>query len=225
MANMEKVKEILRPHRTIPHTPWSAKNRWDINFVRVIILVCSLIPFGFGEALLIQSHTGNSPWSVFAQGLSRHIGLDLGISTFIISGCVLLLWWPLGERPGFGTIANMCLIALGLQIGSEIFPIAHNFGVGLIYDFLGIALIGIGSAFYITCGLGPGPRDGLMTSLHKKTGVRVSRIRLGIEATALMCGWLLGGRVGVGTALFALLIGQSVAISLGTVSRITQKLT
>ena len=222
--NFESVRKILRPHRSIPLLPWTAKNRWDLNFSRALILICSLIPFGFGEALLIQSHTGNSPWSVFAQGLSQHLGLDLGISTFIISGCVLLLWWPLGERPGLGTIANMCFIALGLQLGSDLLPVSRNFAVGLVYDFVGIALIGVGSAFYITCGLGPGPRDGLMTSLHKKTGIRVSRIRLCIEAAALSCGWLLGGRVGVGTALFALLVGQSLAIALGAVSRLAVKL-
>jgi len=214
-----KFLEFLRPHRTIPHVPWTAKNRWDLSPLRVTILVIALFFFGLGDALLIQSHTGNAPWSVFAQGLSIHTGLDLGICTFIISGFILLLWWPLGERPGFGTLANMVVIAIGIQVGVDTFPVPHHLAIGILYDFIGIAFVGIASAFYITCGLGPGPRDGLMTSLHNKTGIRVSRIRLMIEGGALICGWFLGGRLGIGTALFALLIGQSVAISLGAVSK------
>jgi uncharacterized membrane protein YczE len=216
--------EFLRPHRTIPKARWTAKSRWDLNPSRVLILVVALFFFGLGDALLIQSHTGNAPWSVFAQGLSRHTGLDLGLCTFIISGFILMLWWPLGERPGFGTLANMVVIAIGIQVGADTFTVPKNFGIGLLYDFIGIAFVGIASAFYITCGLGPGPRDGLMTSLHKKTGIRVSRIRLMIEGGALFFGWLLGGRIGIGTALFALLIGQSVAISLGAVAKLNHSL-
>ena len=161
--------------------------------------------------------------SVFAQGLSKHTGLDLGLSTFIISGVILLLWWPLGERPGFGTIANMVIIAIGIQIGVDNFSVASSTTIGLVYDIAGIAIVGIGSGLYITCGLGPGPRDGLMTSLHKKTGIRVSRIRLSIEGAALICGWLLGGRVGIGTALFALFIGQAIAISLGVLAKLNHR--
>ena len=147
----------------------------------------------------------------------------MGWSTFLISAAILLIWLPLGERPGFGTLANIVVIAAAIEFGVTYFPIAKSLGVGLIYDLIGVALVGAGSALYITCGLGPGPRDGLMTSLHNRTGVRVGRIRLVIELTALTTGWLLGGRLGVGTAIFALLIGQSVAISMGVVSRITQR--
>ena len=147
----------------------------------------------------------------------------MGWSTFLISAAILLIWLPLGERPGFGTLANIVVIAAAIEFGVTYFPIAKSLGVGLIYDLIGVALVGAGSALYITCGLSPGPRDGLMTSLHNRTGVRVGRIRLVIELTALTTGWLLGGRLGVGTAIFALLIGQSVAISMGVVSRITQR--
>lgn len=147
----------------------------------------------------------------------------MGWSTFLISAAILLVWLPLGERPGFGTLANIVVIAAAIEFGVTHFPIAKSLGVGLIYDLIGVALVGAGSALYITCGLGPGPRDGLMTSLHNRTGVRVGRIRMVIELTALITGWLLGGRLGVGTAIFALLIGQSVAISMGVVSRITQR--
>ena len=115
------------------------------------------------------------------------------------------------------------MIAAAIEFGVTNFPIANSLSVGIIYDLIGVALVGAGSSLYITCGLGPGPRDGLMTSLHNRTGVRVGRIRLAIEATALTIGWLLGGRVGIGTAIFALFIGQSVAIALGVVSRITAR--
>ena len=147
----------------------------------------------------------------------------MGWSTFLISAIILLSWLPLGERPGFGTLANIVVIAAAIEFGVTNFPVAKSLATGLIYDLIGVALVGAGSALYITCGLGPGPRDGLMTSLHNRTGIRVGRIRLVIELTALTIGWLLGGRLGVGTALFALLIGQSVAISMGVVSRITQR--
>ena len=218
-----KLLSFLKPHRTIPLTPWTAPSRWSLNFSRFIILIGGLTIFGFGDALLVQSHTGNAPWSVLSQGLSFKLDINMGWSTFLISAAILLIWLPLGERPGFGTLANIVVIAAAIEFGVTYFPIAKSLGVGLIYDLIGVALVGAGSALYITCGLGPGPRDGLMTSLHNRTGVRVGRIRLVIELTALTTGWLLGGRLGVGTAIFALLIGQSVAISMGVVSRITQR--
>jgi uncharacterized membrane protein YczE len=126
------------------------------------------------------------------------------------------LWWPLKERPGFGTIANIAVISLFIQIAVDLVPLStNNFPLSLFMVLLGISLVGAGSTLYITTGLGPGPRDGLMTALHHKTGVRVGRVRLGIEICALIIGTLLGGTVGIGTALFALLIGNSVAIWLG----------
>ena len=218
---MSWLLNFLRPHRTIPKTPWTASSRWDLSFQRVAILIFGLTIFGFGDALLVQSLTGNAPWSVLAQGLANKTGLNMGETTFIISAIVLFFWWPLGERPGFGTLSNILFIAIAIQFGVSNFPEAANYGIGIAYDFLGVALVGLGSALYITCGLGPGPRDGLMTSLHNLTGVRVGRIRLGIESCAFLAGWALGGRIGLGTAIFALFIGQSVAISLGIVARLT----
>jgi uncharacterized membrane protein YczE len=147
----------------------------------------------------------------------------MGWSTFAISTLVLLLWIPLREKPGFGTISNIVIIAGAIQIGVTIFPEQNNYAIGVIYCLLGIAMVGFGSALYITCGLGPGPRDGLMTALHHRSGVRIGRVRLGIEGFVLAAGWLLGGTVGLGTLLFALFIGQSIAISLGVVSRLTPK--
>jgi len=220
---MSWLANFLKPHRTIPITPWTGSGRWDLSVNRVAILWFGLTIFGFGDALLINSLTGNAPWSVLAQGLSIKTSLNMGTATFLISAVVLFLWWPLGERPGFGTLSNILFIAIAIQIGVSNFPEANNFTIGILYDFLGVALVGMGSALYITCGLGPGPRDGLMTSLHNLTGIRVGRIRLAIESCAFLAGWALGGRVGIGTAIFALFIGQSVAIALGVVSRITAK--
>jgi len=213
--------DFLRPHKTIPVTPWRAQNRWDLSMSRVSILCFGLFIFGIGDSLLIQSKLGNAPWSVLAQGLAKTFDSEIGLLTFLVSAIVLLLWIPLKEKPGFGTIANIVIIAGAIQLGIELIPPAENTIWGLFYIFSGIALVGAGSALYITCGLGPGPRDGLMTALHHKTGIRVGRVRLAIEGTVLLLGALLGGALGVGTALFALLIGQSIAIFLGIVARLT----
>ena len=212
------IKDLLRPHRTIPRTSWTAPTPWSINLSRFLILAFGLAIFGLGESLLIQSTLGNSPWVVLSQGLSKHSPFSLGWSTFFISVVVLLGWIPLKQRPGFGTIANIIIIAFALQMGTDIFPIEqHTLWLRFIYVFGGIAFIGCGSAFYITCGLGPGPRDGLMTGIHRVTGIRVGRVRLILEVIVLTVGWFSGGRVGVGTLCFALFIGNSVAIWLGLV--------
>jgi uncharacterized membrane protein YczE len=221
MSSPSRLLDFLRPHKTIPVTPWRAANRWDLSPTRVVILCFGLFIFGIGDSLLIQSKLGNAPWSVLAQGLAKTFNSEIGIFTFIISAIVLLLWVPLKEKPGFGTLSNIVIIAAAIQLGIDFVPPASNAYLGLTYIFCGIALVGAGSSLYITCGLGPGPRDGLMTALHHKTGIRVGRVRLAIEGTVLVLGALLGGRLGVGTALFALLIGQSVAVFLGIVARLT----
>lgn len=213
----------LKPHKTVPITPWRAKSLWDLSLLRVLILFFGLAIFGLGDSLFIQAGIGNAPWTVFAEGLTYKTGMSIGFATFFISVFVLLLWIPLKERPGFGTLSNIVLIATFIELGTHIFPEANSFAVGAIYNFIGISLVGIGSALYITCGLGPGPRDGAMTGLHYRTGVRVGRVRMAIEVTVLAIGFLMGGTVGVGTALFALFIGQSVAISLGILARLTHQ--
>jgi uncharacterized membrane protein YczE len=221
--NLASVRHFLAPHKTIPITPWRAQHRWELSLSRIAILWSGLAIFGLGDSLLVQGNVGNAPWTVFAEGLSEKVDISLGFSTFIVSVCVLLMWIPLKERPGFGTLSNIVFIALFIQIGISIFPEQNNLLSGVIFDLIGIAMVGIGSALYITCGLGPGPRDGAMTGLHRVTGIRVSRVRLMIEVTVLALGYLLGGTVGVGTLLFALLIGESIAISLGIVARLTSR--
>jgi uncharacterized membrane protein YczE len=221
--SLRNLISLLKPHRTVPQVPWTAAHRWDLSPKRVTILIVGLAIFGLGDGVIIQSGLGNAPWSVLAQGISLKSGLSIGTSTFIIGAFVLSLWIPLKERPGFGTLANILIISLFIEIGTNIFPLQDRLLNGLIFTFLGIALVGIGSAFYITCGLGPGPRDGAMTGLHQRTGVRVGRVRLGLEVIVSIAGAVLGGTLGLGTLLFALFIGQSVAISFGILARLTSK--
>ncbi len=212
------IKTLLQPHRTIPRTSWTAPSQWSVTIPRFLILIFGLSIFGFGESLLVQSTLGNTPWAVLAQGLSKHSPLSLGWSMFAISIVVLLGWIPLKQRPGFGTLTNIVIISFTIQLGTDIFPIEyHNMWIRLAYVFGGIIIIGCGSSFYITCGLGPGPRDGLMTGIHRVTGIRVSRVRLSIEIVVFSVGWFIGGRVGIGTLFFALFIGNSIAIWLGLV--------
>ena len=220
---MRSLLKFLTPHKTIPITPWRAEHRWQLNPLRIAVLFFGLAIFGLGDSLLVQSNIGNAPWTVFAEGVSLKTGWTLGFSTFVISIFVLLAWIPLRERPGFGTLSNIVLIATFIQVGVTIFPEQSSYLSGIIYVLAGIALVGIGSSLYITCGLGPGPRDGAMTGIHNTTGIRVGRVRLGIEVTVLIAGWLMGGTLGLGTLLFALLIGNSVAISLGIVARLTSR--
>ena len=225
---LNKLMKMLRPSRTIPITPWRAESTWSLgtgkhHIQRLAILIFGLTIFGIGEAFLVVTGLGNSPWVVLSEGISLNTPFNIGESTFLVSLAVLALWIPLRQRPGFGTVANMVVIAAAIEVGLALIPEVNNFYLKFFYIFFGIGLVGIGSALYITCGLGTGPRDGLMTGLHFKTWVRVGRVRLGIEVVALSIGALLGGSLGVGTALFALLIGQSVAISLGVVERLTAK--
>jgi uncharacterized membrane protein YczE len=219
---------LLKPHKSIPITPWRAAHTWDIGFSvsdlsRGFILIFGLSIFGIGESMLVISSLGNSPWVVLSEGISNYSPFNIGQATFLVSLSVLLLWIPLKQKPGFGTLMNILVIAYSLELGLHLLPTTSSVLLQYLYLFVGIVLVGVGSALYITCGLGTGPRDGLMTGLHYKTGVRVGRVRLGIEVVALSVGFLLGGTLGIGTALFALLIGQSVAISLGVVSRLTSR--
>jgi len=225
---LNKALKLLKPSRTIPITPWRANTTWGLitapyAIQRMLVLIFGLMIFGIGEAFLVVTSLGNSPWVVLSEGISLNSTLNIGEATFLVSVVVLILWIPLRQKPGFGTLANIVVIAASIELGLLIIPTVENIYFKYIYVLFGIALVGIGSALYITCGLGTGPRDGLMTGLHYKTGVRVGRVRMGIEVVALSIGAFLGGSLGVGTALFALLIGQSVAISLGVLGRLTAR--
>lgn len=170
--------------------------------------------FGTGEALLVDAGLGVTPWTVFAQGLSARLPISIGMATFVTSVVVLLLWIPLRERPGLGTIANAVVIALSLEVMSDLLPDPSTLVPRVAMMVGGIAAIGLASGLYLTANMGPGPRDGWMTGVHRRTGWPVSIVRAVIEVTVLVIGWLLGGTVGVGTVAFALFVGPSVGYGL-----------
>lgn len=206
------------PSRSVPLTRWRSEgSRWRARPSTLLVLVLGLWLFGTGEALLINAGIGVSPWTVFAEGLATKLPVSIGVTYFATSVLVLLLWVPLRERPGLGTIANAIIISLALQTMIEILPLPTILGIQIIMVIGGIALIGVGSGLYLTTNLGPGPRDGLMTGIHLRFNRPVTPVRLGIEVAVLSIGWLLGGTVGLGTVLFALLVGPSVGYGLAAV--------
>lgn len=211
---------FLQPSRSVPLTRWRSDRRWTSRPSTLAVLIVGLWIFGTGEALLVISDLGVGPWTVLAQGVSTKTPLDIGAATFLISLLVLLAWIPLKERPGLGTIANAIVIATALQVMSNVIPHPENPVIQFAAVILGIACVGIGSGLYLTTNLGPGPRDGMMTGIHFKTGWPVARVRLGIEVTVLIAGWFLGGTVGLGTVLFALLIGPFVGYGLKIVGKL-----
>ena len=161
----------------------------------------------------------DSPWTVLAQGITEQTSFTVGEATFIVSVCVLLLWIPLRETPGIGTILNAILIALSIDVMAPFIPEQENLPNAIIQSAFGVMMVGIGSALYLTANLGPGPRDGWMTGVQKKTNWPIGRVRVGIEIIVLSIGILLGGTFGLGTIMFALGIGPAVAISLGITER------
>jgi uncharacterized membrane protein YczE len=207
----------------IPVTPWRATSTWAFRPRMFLPLAFGLSLFGVGEGLLVVSRWGATPWTVFAEGVARHAHISLGWATAAISCVVLLAWFPLRERPGFGTIANLVIIAYMLDLTSTTMPVPHNVVLEALLMIGGVVAIGIGSALYLTTGLGPGPRDGLMTSIHRHFGVSVVYVRLTLEVVVLIIGWLLGGTVGIGTAFFAATVGFSIGVSLNVVERIVGK--
>lgn len=210
---------MWRGARTVPTTRWSATgSRWRARPATLLTLVAGLWLFGTGDAMLIDAGIGNSPWTVFAEGLGEQVGISVGAATFATSVAILLSWPLLRERPGLGTIANAVVIAVAIDAMRPVLPDPGAPVAELAQTLAGIALVGLGSGLYLTCHLGPGPRDGLMTGLQRVTGRPVATIRLGIEVAAVTAGWLLGGTVGLGTVLFALLVGYAVSLGLAVVS-------
>lgn len=174
-------------------------------------LVVGLWIFGTGEALLVAAELGNSPWTVFAEGIAVQTPLSVGAATVVTSFGVLLLWVPLRVRPGLGTIANAVVIGVAIDVVLAVLGHPAGLAARVLLVLGGIGLVGLGSGLYLGAALGPGPRDGLMTGLHRRTGLPLALVRGAIEVTALVVGALLGGTVGVGTVAFALLIGPAVA--------------
>lgn len=202
--------------KKIPNLSWSSSD--PLNFKptlkTLIYLVLGLILFAIGETLLITANQGVSPWTVLAQGISFQTNLSIGITTFIVSLIVLILWYPLKQKPGLGTILNIILISIIIDLSTPILPYPKSFLFQIIQSIVAVFLVGLGSGFYLTANLGPGPRDGLMTGLQNLTNQPIALIRTIIEVSAVGIGFYLGGIVGIGTLLFAFGIGPMVSLGI-----------
>jgi uncharacterized membrane protein YczE len=202
--------------KKIPNLTWSSSNPLNFkpNLKTLIYLVLGLSLFAIGETLLITANQGVSPWTVLAQGISFQTNLSIGITTFIVSLVVLILWYPLKQKPGLGTILNIVLISIIIDLSTPILPYPKSFLFQIIQSIVAVFLVGLGSGFYLTANLGPGPRDGLMTGLQNLTNQPIALIRTIIEVSAVGIGFYLGGIVGIGTLLFAFGIGPMVSLGI-----------
>ena len=205
----QRVINIIAPKHDVPLTRWTADGLWDLSWFRVFLLTIGITLLGIGGSFTVQSELGTAPWTVLAQGISVQTGLPLGVSFLFVSLSVFLMWIPLSLKPGFGTIANTVFFAFGIQIGVDYIPHPANTYIAYLMVLLGVFVIGCGGAMYITCGLGTGPRDGIMLAFLGKTKLPIAVVRALIEIVVLTIGYLLGGDVGIGTVIIALLIGRS----------------
>ena len=216
-----KLLALIFTLKKIPTLSWSSFNTLNLNpkKITLIYLIIGLVLFGLGEALLVTASIGVSPWTVLAQGISIKSDYSIGLTTFIVSISVLVLWIPLKQKPGIGTILNTIIVSVVLDVSLPYLPKPELLFFQILQVFIGVAIVGLGSGLYLISNLGPGPRDGLMTGLQKLTNFPIALIRTMIELSAVVCGWYLGGVVGIGTIVFALGIGPSVSAGLFVVSR------
>ena len=208
--------------KNIPKVSWSSDKPLNLKpkFLTSFYLCVGLIIFGLGEGLLIVSSSGASPWSVLAQGLFLNIGFSVGLITIFISIAVLLLWFPLKQKPGIGTILNALIIGLMIDACIRYVPTPENYFNQVLLGAIAVFTVGLGGGIYLVANLGPGPRDGLMIGLQKKTNLPIASVRAVLEITVMSIGWYLCGTVGVGTLLFAFGIGPCIALSLFLVNRL-----
>ncbi|WP_336991222.1 membrane protein YczE [Leucobacter sp. VD1] len=183
-------------------------------FSRLLRLVPGLLLYGVADAFMIRAAIGVDPWTVFAQGMSVRTGLGIGLLTNIIGLAVLLLWIPLRQKPGLGTLLNIMLVGPGIELGLWLLPTPETLWAKIAFFAAGLLLLAIASGIYIGAHLGPGPRDGLMTGIHNRFGTPIWMGRTAVEVTVLLIGWALGGNAGIGTLAFALLIGPLCGITL-----------
>ncbi len=207
--------------KKIPKVKWSSEKPFNFKpkFSTFFFLCFGLSLFGLGEGLLIVSFTGASPWSVLAQGISLNVNLSIGTITLLISIAVLILWIPLGQKPGMGTIFNALIIAIMIDLCIKYVPTPSNYIHQLLLAIISVIIVGIGGGIYLVSNLGAGPRDGLMIGLQKLTNFPIAVVRGTLEISVVSIGWYLGGTVGIGTLLFAFGIGPCVAFGLYLVDK------
>ena len=210
--------------KAVPSLSWSSEFPLNTKprLKTMIMLIIGLFLFGLGEAIIIGSGSGVSPWTVLAQGISTRSDLSIGMATFFISIAILIFWIPLKQVPGIGTILNAIIIASAIDLTLPYLPQPDDITFKIIQACFGILVVGLGSGIYLCSNLGPGPRDGLMIGLQKQTNISLPAIRTIIELLAVISGWLLGGVVGVGTILFVFGIGPCVGVGLTLVEKVSK---
>ena len=181
---------------------------------RIAQLIVGLFLYGIAIAMMIRAGIGVAPWDVLTQGLTLQTGLGFGLLTIIIGAVVLLLWIPIRQKPGIGTVLNVLLIGPAADVGLATIPPQTELGYQLLVFAGGLALLAVATGLYIGARMGPGPRDGLMTGIHARFGVKIWIVRTAIEVVVLTTGWILGGNVGLGTVAFAVLIGPMVNVTI-----------
>ena len=211
--------------KNIPKVSWSSKEPLNLKpkLSTFFFLCFGLTLFGIGEGLLLVSYTGASPWSVLAQGISNYVDLSIGTITFFISLFVIILWIFLNQKPGIGTFLNVIIIAVMIDVCLNYVSTPESFELKIFLAIFAVIITGIGSGIYLIANLGPGPRDGLMTGLQKKTNFPIASVRAFLEISVVTIGWYLGGTVGTGTLLFAFGIGPCVALGLYIVNKFSTK--
>ena len=181
---------------------------------RVAQLLAGLFLYGFAIAMMIRAGLGIAPWDVLSQGIVLHTGISYAVVTNVIGALVLLLWIPIRQRPGIGTVVNVLMIGPSIEVGLALLPQTDDLVARILLLAGGLVVLAIATGLYIGARFGPGPRDGLMTGIHRRTGWPIWVVRTSIEVTVLAIGWLLGGNVGLGTLAFALLIGPMVNVTI-----------
>ena len=221
MKSISKIFSLT----SVPSLFWSAPTPLSIKppLLSVLFLFIGLSIFGFGHAILFGSNYGVSPWMVLAQGLAIEFGIGIGLSIIVVSFGVLIFWIPLKEKPGIGTFINFFVVAAVIEMTLPYIPYQTDISLKLIQVFLGILVIGIGGSMYLIANLGPGPRDGLMTGISKKTKIPMAYVRNVLEISVVIIGWSLGGTAGVGTLIFAIMIGPAIVAYMYLMKSIFEK--
>ena len=211
--------------RSVPKTKWSSDKPLNFSpkFQTVFILCVGLTLFGLGESLIITASVGMSPWTVLAEGLSITTGLSIGVLTFLISLGVLLIWIPLKQNAGIGTILNVIIISAVIEWSLPYLPHPEHYSIKILQSIFGTLLVGVASGIYLIANLGPGPRDGLMTGSQRLTGLPIAWVRILLEVSVISIGWTLGGTIGIATLIFAIGVGPAVSLGLYSISSISKR--